>query len=242
MPQAARINITPSLPRELPHAARKKVEAAIEQHLQAVEALTRFVDEADGEPDIELDIERDIVDEPHDDDELDVDKAAPEGAGDAWTWPAIDADSKLIISYLVGGRDAEQAGEFMQDVADRVSNRIQLTTDGHKAYLGAVGDAFGAGVDYAMLVKHYGEAGNAGPERKYSPGICTGISKRQIEGKPDARHVSTSYVEKHNQSMRQNKRRCTGHHHGPIGRRKVGGRTTGVGRCIRSAEHERARS
>jgi IS1 family transposase len=136
-------------------------------------------------------------------------KAAPEGAGDAWTWTALDADSKLIISYLVGGRDAEWAGEFMQDVADRVSNRIQLTTDGHKAYLGAVEDAFGAGVDYAMLVKHYGEAGNAGPERKYSPGICTGISKRQIEGKPDARHVSTSYVEKHNQSMRQHMRRFT---------------------------------
>jgi IS1 family transposase len=136
-------------------------------------------------------------------------KAAPEGAGDAWTWTALDADSKLIISYLVGGRDAAWAGEFMQDVADRVANRIQLTTDGHKPYLGAVEDAFGAGVDYAMLVKHYGEAGNTGPERKYSPGICTGATKRQIEGKPDARHVSTSYVEKHNQSMRQHMRRFT---------------------------------
>lgn len=84
-------------------------------------------------------------------------KAAPEGAGDAWTWTALDADSKLIISYLVGGRSAEWAGEFMQDVADRVSNRIQLTTDGHKPYLGAVEDAFGAGIDYAMLVKIYGD-------------------------------------------------------------------------------------
>ncbi len=137
-------------------------------------------------------------------------KAAPEGAGDAWTWTALDADSKLIISYLVGGRDAEWAGEFMQDVADRVANRIQLTTDGHRPYLGAVEDAFGAGIDYAMLVKHYGATADAnGPERKYSPGICTGTTKRQIEGKPDARHVSTSYVEKHNQSMRQHMRRFT---------------------------------
>lgn len=91
----------------------------------------------------------------------------------------------------------------MQDVADRVANRIQLTADGHRPYLGAVEDAFGAGIDYAMRVKHYGETPNTGPERKYSPGICTGATKRQIEGQPDARHVSTSYVEKHNQSMRK---------------------------------------
>jgi len=136
-------------------------------------------------------------------------KAAPEGAADAWTWTALDADSKLIISYLVGGRDAEWAGEFMRDVADRVAQRIQLTTDGHKPYLGAVEDAFGADIDYAMLVKIYGEAGVTGPERKYSPGICTGAIKRQVEGNPDARHVSTSYVEKHNQSMRQHMRRFT---------------------------------
>lgn len=136
-------------------------------------------------------------------------KAAPEGAGDAWTWTALDADSKLIISYLVGGRDAEWAGEFMQDVADRLVNRVQLTTDGHKPYLGAVEDAFGADIDYAMLVKIYGEAGVTGPERKYSPGVCSGAIKRQIEGKPDARYVSTSYVEKHNQSMRQHMRRFT---------------------------------
>src|SRR5208283_3567128 len=108
-------------------------------------------------------------------------KAAPEGAGDAWTWTALDADSKLIISYLVGGRDAEWAGEFMQDVADRVANRIQLTTDGHKPYLGAVEDAFGADIDYAMLVKIYGEAGITGPERKYSPGICSGAVKHKVE-------------------------------------------------------------
>ncbi len=137
-------------------------------------------------------------------------KAAPKGAGDAWTWTALDADSKLIISYLVGGRDAIWAGKFMQDVAERVANRIQLTTDGHKAYLSAVEDAFGADVDYAMLVKIYGATADAaGPERKYSPGVCTGAKKERIEGNPDKRHVSTSYVEKHNQSMRQHMRRFT---------------------------------
>lgn len=136
-------------------------------------------------------------------------KAAPEGAGDCWTWTALDADSKLIISYLVGGRDAEWAGEFMQDVADRVANRIQLTTDGHKPYLGAVEDAFGADIDYAMLVKIYGETNAKGPERKYSPGECCGTLRQRVEGNPDRRHVSTSYVEKHNQSMRQHMRRFT---------------------------------
>jgi hypothetical protein len=97
----------------------------------------------------------------------------------------------------------------MQDVADRLANRVQLTTDGHKPYLGAVEDAFGADIDYAMLVKIYGEAGNAGPERKYSPGVCNGTRKHRIEGNPDRRYVSTSYVEKHNQSMRQHMRRFT---------------------------------
>jgi IS1 family transposase len=137
-------------------------------------------------------------------------KAAPEGAGDAWTWTALDADSELIISYLVGGRDAMWAGEFMQDVADRVANRVQLTTDGHAAYLSAVEDAFGDDIDYAILVKHYGPTADAGaPERKYSPGICTGVTGKKITGKPNANYVSTSYVEKHNQSMRQHMRRFT---------------------------------
>ncbi len=137
-------------------------------------------------------------------------KAAPEGVGDAWTWTALDADSKLIISYLVGGRDAEWAAEFMRDVADRLVNRVQLTTDGHKPYLGAVEDAFGADIDYAMLVKIYGEtADQKGPERKYSPGVCNGTKKHRIEGNPDRDDVSTSYVENHNQSMRQHMRRFT---------------------------------
>lgn len=135
-------------------------------------------------------------------------KAAPADAGDAWTWTAIDADSKLIISYLIGGRDADAAQDFMHDVADRLANRVQLTTDGHGAYLSAVVGAFGIDVDYAQLVKHYGESGNqAGPERKYSPGICTGITKRRMLGQPHKALVSTSYVEKHNQTMRQHMKR-----------------------------------
>jgi IS1 family transposase len=136
-------------------------------------------------------------------------KAAPEDAGDVWTWTALDRDSKLIISYLVGGRDAGYAAEFMQDVADRVSNRIQLTTDGHAAYLEAVDGAFGLDVDYAMLIKHYGETPDAGPEKKYSPGVCTGVTGKRITGRPNANYVSTSFVEKHNQSMRQHMRRFT---------------------------------
>jgi IS1 family transposase len=136
-------------------------------------------------------------------------KAAPDHAGDVWTWTALDADSKLIVTWLVGDRDAEAASEFIQDVADRLVNRVQLTTDGHKPYLGAVEDAFGADIDYAMLVKIYGESGAKGPERKYSPGECCGAVKRKIEGNPDRRLVSTSYVEKHNQTMRQHMRRFT---------------------------------
>jgi len=135
-------------------------------------------------------------------------KAAPEGAGDAWVWTAIDADSKLFVSYLIGSRDADAAQDFMHDVAERLANRVQLTTDGHGVYLNAVLGAFGIDVDYAMLVKHYGPTADAsGPERKYSPGECCGISKRRVIGKPEKGLVSTSYVEKHNQTMRQQMKR-----------------------------------
>jgi len=135
-------------------------------------------------------------------------KAAPEQAGDTWTWTALDADSKLIVSYLVGGRDGEYAMAFMDDVASRLANRVQMTTDGHKAYLEAVEGAFGCDVDYAQLVKIYGEAPESAKGR-YSPADCTGIKKNKIEGEPDEEFISTSYVERQNLTMRMHMRRFT---------------------------------
>jgi IS1 family transposase len=129
------------------------------------------------------------------------------GAGSVWTWTAIDAETKLIIPYMLGDRGAGTALAFMQDLASRIENRIQLTTDGHRVYAEAVENAFGSEIDYAMLVKIYG-ASNEG-ESRYSPATCIGCRTGVLSGNPDPKHISTSYVERQNLSMRMGMRRFT---------------------------------
>jgi IS1 family transposase len=128
--------------------------------------------------------------------------------GDTWTWTALDADSKLLITWLVGGRDSDYAMGFMDDLRSRLANRVQLTSDGHKAYLEAVEGAFGGDIDYAMLVKMYG-ASSESAKGRYSPGECIGARKERIEGSPDPKHISTSYAERQNLTMRMQMRRFT---------------------------------
>jgi IS1 family transposase len=135
-------------------------------------------------------------------------KKAPAGAGDVWTWTAIDADTKLMVSYFVGDRSGASARILMDDLASRLSNRVQLTTDGHKAYLDAVEGAFGMDVDYAQLEKIYGTDPLA-PAGRYSPPVCLGAKKQHVNGKPDMDKVSTSYVERANLSIRMQNRRFT---------------------------------
>ena len=130
------------------------------------------------------------------------------GFGDVYTWTALCADTKLIASYMIGKRDADYANDFIADLASRLANRVQLTTDGHKPYLEAAEGAFGRDVDYAMLVKHYGP-GSLGEQRRYSPSEIVSADKRVIAGNPNAAKVSTSYVERQNLTMRMGMRRFT---------------------------------
>jgi IS1 family transposase len=128
-------------------------------------------------------------------------------AGDAWLWLATDADTKLVPCWHVGNRNADAAHEFIDDLASRLTNRVQITTDGHAPYVEAIDTAFGGQVDYAMLIKLYGAAPEG--QRRYSPAECIGARKQRISGNPEKAHVSTSYAERNNLNVRMHSRRMT---------------------------------
>lgn len=130
------------------------------------------------------------------------------GWGDVWTWVSMDADTKLVPCWLVGTRNGEAATEFMLDLASRLDNRVQLTTDGHRPYLEAVERAFGSEIDYAMLVKVYGKTSKK-DETRYSPAECIGCERHWVAGRPDPKEISTSYIERQNLTMRMSMRRFT---------------------------------